>query len=178
MPHPSSSAYRHRALSRCLHWIRYASAAGFLSIAAFGRAPAATSALPPVTYQRILNSANEPGNWLTYAGEYSGHRYSRLTQITPANVANLKTQWVYQQADTTKWEVTPLVVDGVIYISERPNIVTPIDAKTGTMRWNYRRPLADDIRICCGTPTRGLAVLGDSVYLGTFDAHLVCIDAS
>ena len=149
--------------------------------AAFAQAPkpaTPATAITPVTYERIRNSANEPGNWLTYGGEYSGHRYSTLAQVTPQNVANLKTLWVYQQQDTTKWEITPLVVDGVIYVSERPNIVTALDAKTGRVLWNYRRPLPDDIRICCGTPTRGLAFLGDAIYLGTFDAHLVCIDAS
>jgi alcohol dehydrogenase (cytochrome c) len=155
-----------------------------LEVTAFAQSPnpavplTRAAAITPVTYDRIRNSANEPGNWLTYGGNYAGHRYSTLTQITPQNVTNLKPIWAYQQADTTKWEVTPIVVDGVIYISERPNIVTALDAKTGRMLWNYRRPLPDDIRICCGTPNRGIAVVGDAVYLGTFDAHLVCIDAS
>src|SRR6478609_5263282 len=83
-----------------------------------------------LSYERILNSANEPGNWLTYGGNYSAQRYSGLTQITPQNVANLKPLWVYQQAETVKWEVTPIVVDGVMFISERPTIVTALDAKT------------------------------------------------
>jgi alcohol dehydrogenase (cytochrome c) len=131
-----------------------------------------------VPYERILNAAKDPGNWLTYSGNYAAHRHTLLTQITPQNVANLKPVWVYQQLDTSKWEVTPIVVDGIMYISERPNIVTALDARTGRPLWNYRRPLPDDVPICCGRPNRGLAVLGDAVYLGTFDAHLVCIDAN
>jgi len=131
-----------------------------------------------VPYQRILRADDEPGNWLTYSGNYAAHRHSKLTQITPENVANLKPVWVYQQSDTSKWEVSPIVVDGIIYISERPNVVTALDARTGRPIWNYRRPLPDDVPICCGRPNRGLAVLGDAVYLGTFDSHLVCIDAN
>ena len=84
-----------------------------------------------LSYERILNSRNEPGNWLTYGGDYSGQRHSTLTQITPANVANLKTMWVYQSGDASKWEVTPIVVDGIMYITERPNIVTALDTRTG-----------------------------------------------
>ena len=132
-----------------------------------------------LSYERILNSANEPGNWLTYGGNYAAQRYSLLTEITPANVANLRPVWMYQQDETVKWEVTPLVVDGIMYISERPTIVTALEAKTGRKIWTYRRAaLADDVPICCGTNNRGIAVLGDAVYLNTFDAHLVCIDAN
>ena len=132
-----------------------------------------------LSYERIRNSANEPGNWMTYGGNYAAQRYSLLTEITPANVANLKPVWMYQQDETVKWEVTPLVVDGIMYISERPTIVTALEAKTGRKIWTYRRPaLAGDVPICCGTNNRGIAILGDSVYLNTFDAHLVCIDAN
>ncbi len=132
-----------------------------------------------VDYERILQARNEPGNWLTFGGDYSSQRHSLLTQITPANVANLRPAWVYQQADTSKWEVTPIVVDGVMYISERPNVVTALDAKTGRPLWNYRRPaIPADAPVCCGTNNRGVTVLGDAVYFNTFDAHLVCIDAN
>jgi alcohol dehydrogenase (cytochrome c) len=150
-----------------------------LGLLLLGFAAAASAQAPvPLTYERIRNAANEPGNWLTYGGNYSGHRHSMLTQITPANVANLRPLWVFQQADTSKWEVTPIVVNNIIYISERPNIVTALDARTGRPIWNYRRPFPSDTPICCGTPNRGVAVLGDAVYLSTFDAHLVCIDAN
>ncbi len=132
-----------------------------------------------LSYERILNSRNEPGNWLTYGGDYSGQRHSTLTQITPANVANLKTMWVYQSGDASKWEVTPIVVDGIMYITERPNIVTALDTRTGRPLWNYRRPaIPEDAPVCCGTNNRGVTVLGDAVYFNTFDAHLVCIDAN
>jgi alcohol dehydrogenase (cytochrome c) len=130
-----------------------------------------------VPFERIRNADRDPGNWLTYSGNYFAHRHTKLTQITPANVANLKPIWVYQQADTSKWEVSPIVADGIMYITERPNIVTALDTRTGRPLWNYRRPLPTDVPVCCGIPNRGLAILGDAVYLGTFDAHIVCLDA-
>src|SRR4051812_14345542 len=165
-----------------LNWTRTASrllpgALAFL--AAIGSAVAQTSAPQiNVPYERILNASKEPQNWFTYGGNYSAHRHSTLTQITPQNVANLKAIWTYQQSDTSKWEVTPIVVDGIMFISERPNIVTALDARSGRPLWNYRRPFPSDVPICCGTPNRGLAILNDSVYLLTFDAHLVCLDAN
>jgi len=173
----STSILCHRRVSPLRPLSLFRSATLGLLLLGFG-ATGRAEPRAPVTYERILRSGNEPGNWLTYSGNYAGHRHTALAQITPANVANLKPLWVYQQTDTSKWEVTPIVVNGVIYISERPNIVTALDARTGRPLWNYKRPFPEDVPICCGTPTRGLAVLGDSVYLCTFDAHLVCLDAS
>jgi alcohol dehydrogenase (cytochrome c) len=131
-----------------------------------------------VPFERIQHAADEPGNWLTYGGNYAGHRHSSLDQLTPANVAGLKPAWIYQSREAGKWEVTPLVVDGVIYISERPNIVTALDGRTGRPLWGYRRPMPEDVAGCCGPVNRGLAILGDALYLCTFDCHLVCIDAN
>jgi len=136
------------------------------------------SAQVQVPFERLRNAANEPGNWLTHGGNYASHRYSTLTQLTPANVAGLKPRWVYQSREAGKWEVTPLVIDGIIYVSERPNIVTALDARTGRPLWNYRRPMPTDVAGCCGPVNRGLAVLGDALYINTFDCHLVCIDAN
>ncbi len=177
-PMPSNSIHPHHVVStsRCLNLLRQASLGLlFLGLASAALAQSRTQ----VSYERILNSASDAGNWLTYGGNYAGQRHSMLTEITPANVASLKPLWVYQQAETVKWEVTPIVVDGIMYISERPNIVTALDARTGRRIWTYRRPaLPADIRICCGTNNRGITVLGDAVYLNTFDSHLVCIDAN
>ena len=131
-----------------------------------------------VPYQRILDSATEPGNWLTYGGNYAGHRYSTLDQITKDNVASLKPAWIYQAKDAGKWEVTPLVVDGILYISERPNVVTAIDGRTGRPIWSWRRPMPTDVAGCCGPVNRGLAILGDALFICTFDCHLVCIDVN
>ncbi len=132
-----------------------------------------------VTADRIREApAKEPGNWLTYNGSYAGQRYSRLDQITPANIAGLKPAWVYQSREAGKWECTPIVLDGVLYITERPNLVTALDGRTGRQLWTYRRPLPDDVRSCCGPVNRGLAILGDALFLCTFDCHVVCLDAA
>jgi len=131
----------------------------------------------PVPYERILRSAEQPGNWLTYGGNYADQRHSTLDQISPTNVGTLKPSWVYQTREVSKWECTPLVVDGVLYITERPNVVTALDGRTGRPLWSYRRPMPGDVPGCCGPVNRGLAILDDALYLNTFDCHLVCLDA-
>lgn len=130
-----------------------------------------------VTYDRILKSANEPGNWLTYSGNYAGHRFSTLDSINDGNVHNLRPFWVYQTNSLQKFETTPLVVDGVMYISEPPSHVTALDTLTGRPLWKYRRSMPDDVRVCCGQVNRGVALLGNLVYVGTVDAHLVALNA-
>jgi len=131
-----------------------------------------------VSYERILNPSQEPGNWLTYSGNYAAHRFSPLDQINEGNIANLKPLWSYQTNSLQKFETTPLVVNGVMYISEPASHVTAIDTRTGRPFWKYRRPISDDIRVCCGQVNRGVAILGDLVFLGTVDAHLVALNAN
>lgn len=130
-----------------------------------------------VAYERILKAESEPANWLTYSGNYAGHRFSSLNQITEANVANLRPLWAYQTNSLQKFETTPIVVDGVMYISEPPSNVTALDTRTGRALWKYRRTMPEDVRVCCGQVNRGVAVLGDLVYVGTIDAHLVALNA-
>ena len=129
-----------------------------------------------VTPQRLLEASKEPGNWLTYSGDYSSHRYSGLAKITPANVKGLGLAWVYQSPVAGSWEATPLVVDGVMYITQRPNDVVALDAATGRVFWSYRYNNLEDPRVCCGANNRGLGVLGDTLFMGTLDASLVALD--
>ena len=128
-----------------------------------------------VTYERLLSAAKEPHNYLTYGGDYSSTRYSPLTQITPANVKNLNLAWVYQAAVTGSWQPTPLVVDGIMYLTQRPNDVIALDATTGRVFWIYRHT-NEDVIACCGSNNRGVAVLGELLYMGTLDGHLVALD--
>jgi alcohol dehydrogenase (cytochrome c) len=130
-----------------------------------------------VTYDRILKAASEPQNWLTYGGAYTSQRYSPLAQITPANVTQLETKWMLQDQVFGAWQSNPLVVDGVMYLTERPNDVMAVDAKTGRVYWLYRYTPAPESKVCCGANNRGVAILGDTLYMGTLDAHLVAIDA-
>src|SRR3989454_4649881 len=130
-----------------------------------------------VTSPRLAASSSEPQNWLTYSGNYSSTRYSPLNQITPANVKNLKLQWVYQAPVAGNWQTTPLVVDGIMYITQRLNDVVALDATTGRAFWAYRYTPAQDRIVCCGANNRGLAILGNTLFMGTLDAHLIAIDA-
>jgi alcohol dehydrogenase (cytochrome c) len=130
-----------------------------------------------VSYERLRRAESEPGSWLTYSGNFLGHRYSALDQINPGNVGRLRVAWIYQVNDLNKFETTPLVADGVMYITEPPSNATALDLRTGRPLWQYRRELPRDIRPCCGQVNRGAAILGDLVYLGTLDAHLVALDA-
>ncbi len=129
-----------------------------------------------VTHERLKHADSEPGNWLTYSGNYNGWRYSKLEQITPANVGDLRLKWVHQMRNG-QIEATPLVVDGVMYLTEPPNEVTALDVETGRVFWRYHRTLPPNIAACCGRVNRGLAIYGDRLYLGTLDAHLLALDA-
>ncbi len=130
-----------------------------------------------VSFDRILHPDHEPQNWLTYSGSVFGQRYSPLTQISPANVKNLELQWVFQARSLEKFEATPLVVDGVLYTIEAPNNVVALDAVTGRIYWTFPYTPAPEARACCGRVNRGLAILGDTLYMGTLDAHLIALDA-
>ncbi len=137
---------------------------------------AALSLNAQVPYDRIRGADTEPGNWLTYSGNYSSHRFTRLNQITAANVRRLKPAWVYQIKAREKVQTTPLVVDGIMYLTEPPSDVTALDTRTGRPLWSYRRPMPKGVRGCCAQINRGAAILDDMVFLGTFDAHLVALD--
>ena len=131
-----------------------------------------------VPFARLREAASEPHNWVTYSGNYFSQRYSELDRITPANVGDLQLQWVYQTPVFGPWQATPIVVDGVMYVSQRPNDIVALDARTGRVFWIYSYPTPSDHRACCGSNNRGVAVLGDRVFMGTLDAHVVAIDAS
>ena len=112
-----------------------------------------------------------------YGGDYFSSRYSMLSQITPANVKSLSLAWVYQSPVAGSWQPTPLVVDGIMYLTQRPNDVIALDAITGRVFWMYRHQNAADLVVCCGSNNRGVAILGDMLFMGTLDAHLIALDA-
>jgi len=132
----------------------------------------------PVPFSRILGANQEPQNWLTYSGSTMSQRHSALTQITPANAKDLTLSWVFQSGSLDKHEVTPLVVDGVMYTVKSPNDVIALDAATGKTLWTYRHPPAQGtVNPCCGNVTRGVAILGDKIFMATLDAQMIAIDA-
>src|SRR3984893_2142719 len=135
------------------------------------------SARAQVTFERLLNSFKEPQNWLMYSGDYAGHRFSALDQINVSNASALVPKWAYQTMAGGKFEVTPLVVDGILYGTGQDDRVFALDARYGRPIWQYQRALPVDIRPCCGRVNRGLAILGDKVFMGTLDAHVIALDA-
>jgi alcohol dehydrogenase (cytochrome c) len=138
---------------------------------------AAASLHAQVTFDRILHADKEPQNWLTYSGSTMSQRYSPLAQITPGNVNNLQLQWAFQARSLEKFEATPLVVDGTMYLTQAPNDVVALDAATGDIKWLYSYSPSREARLCCGRVNRGVAILGNTLFMATIDAHLVAIDA-
>src|SRR5688572_20675068 len=138
---------------------------------------AAQQAGPPtITNQDILAGLQDGTKWLTYSGNYFGHRHSPLTQITPENVGRLESKWTFQTGSIGNFQSTPLVIDGVLYVTGWGGTAWAIDARSGRRIWTYRRNLPDDIRACCAPNYRGSGALGDRLLLSTADAHLVSLD--
>ena len=130
----------------------------------------------PITYDRLLKAADEPGNWLTYSGDYRSHHYSTLKQINVDNVQRLRAKWIHQM-HRPKVETTPIVVDGVMYVTRPPSDVLALDAETGRALWTYEHRIPTRVYTCCGEVNRGLAILGTTLFLTTLDAQLIALDA-
>jgi alcohol dehydrogenase (cytochrome c) len=136
----------------------------------------------PITDQDLLGGLKNPSRWLTFSGDYTGQRHSPLTQLTPQNVAGLVPQWIFQTdipgLPGRGIENTPIVVDGTLYVTGNNNEAWALDARTGRPIWSYRRRLPPDFiaSICCGPVNRGFGILGDRLFMGTLDAHLVALD--
>jgi len=141
----------------------------------------ASIAAAQVPFDRILHAESEPQNWLTYSGNLNGQRYSQLTQITPANARNLELKWVLQSRPPaeagSKYEATSLVVDGVLYTVQPPNVVVAVDAATGRVFWTHAYNPVPAARLCCGRVNRGLAILGNTLFMSTIDGNLLALDA-
>ncbi|HEV3060495.1 MAG TPA: PQQ-dependent dehydrogenase, methanol/ethanol family [Vicinamibacterales bacterium] len=137
---------------------------------------AATPSSPIITPSDLVDGLKDSSRWLTYSGDYSGQRHSPLTQITPENVDRLTAQWTFQTGTLGSFQTTPIVVDGVLYVTGFNNTAWAIDARTGRQIWRYRRELPEGLKLCCGAINRGFGVLGDRLFMGTLDAHLVALD--
>ena len=137
----------------------------------------ASSLSAQVPYSRLVDAASEPHNWFHYSGTYFAERFSALDEITTENVGELKVDWVYQTSPGLV-ETTPIVVDGVMYVTEPPSTVAALDARTGRRIWRWVPDIpARTLNIGFPRVNRGVAVLDDMVYVGTLDARLVALDA-
>lgn len=116
-------------------------------------------------------------NWLSYNGDYTGRRYSSLDQIDIRNVANLRAQWVFHAPNADSLEVTPVVVDGMMFVTSA-NDAYALDALTGRIVWHYSRPITEGlIDDASQHHNRGVGIWHSRIYLETDNAHLLCLDA-
>ena len=137
------------------------------------------AAAVPVTTSDLMNAAGNTSDWLMYSRSYDGHRYVELHQITPANVHRLQAAWIFPTGgENGGLEATPLIHDGVIYMSADESRVFAIDARSGIKIWGFDPKLGSDLKriYCCGSNNRGVALHGGLVIVGTMDARLIALD--
>ena len=116
-------------------------------------------------------------NWVSYNGDYSGQRYSSLSQINTSNVSRLRAAWVFHAPNSSHLEVTPLVVNGMMFVTAG-NDAYALDARTGRVVWQHTRPISEGlIDDASRHINRGVAVWRDRVFMETDNAHLLCLDA-
>lgn len=132
----------------------------------------------PVTTERLLSAGQDANNWLTYGRDYAETRYSPLKQIDRNTVGQLGLAWSHEFDDKQGLEATPLVIDGVIYVSGTWSRVYALDAVSGKLLWEYdpKVPKKYLVRACCGPVNRGVAAYGDSIFVGTLEGYLVSIN--
>ena len=133
-----------------------------------------------ISREQIRDAGRVPDQWLTYSGSLDGQRYTSLAQITPENVSRLRIRWVRQfESAEPRSESTPVVAGGVIFTTEpTPSNVVALDARSGEVRWRYQRSLPDNLPTCCFRANRGVAILGNVLFLGSLEGYLVAINAA
>ena len=136
--------------------------------------PAPASA---VSQDQLSGAAKDEANFLHTNGNYDQTRFYPGKQIDASNVAKLRPAWIFQTEVKESLETTPIVVNGVMYVTTSFNHVYAIDAKTGEQFWHYKHKMGPVTTYCCGPNNRGVAVHNDKVYMGTLDAKLVALDA-
>lgn len=124
---------------------------------------------------RLLKAGEDHSNWLSYGRDYTNQRYSPLARINRANVRKLAPIWTWRNGVNATFQATPLVADGVMYLSTPFNHVAALDARNGKLLWRYEHKRRTD-KMCCGPANRGVALGYGKVYIGTVDARLVALD--
>ncbi len=130
----------------------------------------------PITQEKLLAGTSNTAEWLLYGGNYSNWRFSPLHDVSRDTVGKLQAAWVFQTGIPGQLEASPVVADGVLFLTAAYNNVYALDAVTGTILWKHTHKMPSDIAICCGPTNRGVAISGDAVIMGTLDAHLVALD--
>jgi alcohol dehydrogenase (cytochrome c) len=132
--------------------------------------------LGPVTDKMLSQSGQLTDSWLQYHGGYDGFRHSMLTELTPDNVKKLEMAWVMPTGTKGQMSTSPVIYDGIIYVTTSYNRLFALESATGAILWRYDHPNPDDLRLCCGPANRGVAISGNTVLMATLDAKLVALD--
>jgi alcohol dehydrogenase (cytochrome c) len=146
-----------------------------LCIGVIGAGAAQPADWEPITLERLLDP--EPGDWVSYRRTYDVTAFSPLTQIDRETVAHLRPVWAYSMRDNARWVATPIVANGLMYVSEGSGRVVAFDVATGEVVWTHVRTYPDDISSSEAYPRhRGVSVYGDVIYWGTADSYLIALD--
>jgi alcohol dehydrogenase (cytochrome c) len=171
-------------MTRTTTFVAGALAFAFCATAAFAQevkntaAPAAAAPAAPTVTQAMLNgAAKDSKNFLHTNGDYSQQRFYPADAINRGNVKNLHVSWIFQTDVRESMETSPIVVDGVMYVTTSFDHVYALNAKTGEQIWHYKHNMGPITTYCCGPNNRGVAVYGDKVYVATLDSKLVALDA-
>ena len=150
-------------------WLSAALACGL------GLAACTTNQDAQMQSEKMIMAEAADDDWTVYGGDLSNTRYVANDQINADNVENLHLKWMFQTGVLGSFETTPIVEDGVMYITAPYNHVFAIDARSGQQLWHYEHKLGTTI-FCCGPNNRGVALAGDKVYMATLDAMLIALD--
>ncbi len=130
-----------------------------------------------VDFKQAHNSAKNQ-DWPSFGRDFTSQRFSPNVQINTQNVKSLAEAWKYNSGIVGSFQTTPIVQNGVMYLSLPFNHVVALDAKTGKEIWRYKHDRRKDWQMCCGPANRGVAVSDGKVFIGTVDARLTALDAS
>lgn len=143
----------------------------------FAQTTTTTAPAKDVTQEQLSAAGSDAKNFLHTNGNYEQTRFYPGKQINASNVGKLHPAWIFQTEVKESLETTPIVVDGVMYVTTSFSHVYALNAKTGDQYWHYKHKMGPITTYCCGPNNRGVAVYRDKVYLGTLDAKLVALDA-
>ena len=163
---------RRQQLTFCFVWLLFSASLAFAQDAKTASISSTISVQP--SHLLVTPVAD---NWPSYNGDYTGRRFTALKEFTPSNVSQLRAQWVFHAPNSDRLEVTPVVVDGIMFVTSA-NDAYALDAQTGRALWHYSRPVTEGlIDDASQHHNRGVALWHDRVFMETDNAHLLCLDA-
>ncbi|MEX2131214.1 MAG: PQQ-dependent dehydrogenase, methanol/ethanol family [Pseudohongiellaceae bacterium] len=130
----------------------------------------------PVSLETLAGGTSNPEQWLHYGGDYRNFRHSPVTALNPESISSLEVAWSFPTGTDGQFAMSPIVYDGIMYMTTSYNHLVAMNAETGEPYWRYDHPQPEDLRICCGPANRGAAIYQNMIIMGTLDAHLIAFD--